>query len=49
LLKFLRLSIIAFVDVTPEETVQKSPFESVKDDESSSVKEKARVPDEVSL
>ncbi|XP_014518692.1 protein TIC 40, chloroplastic [Vigna radiata var. radiata] len=39
---------IAFVDVSPEETVQKSPFESVKDDESSSVKEKARVPDEVS-
>ncbi|XP_027932553.1 protein TIC 40, chloroplastic isoform X2 [Vigna unguiculata] len=36
------------IDVTPEETVQKSPFESVKDDESSSVKEKARVPDEVS-
>ncbi|RDX73757.1 Protein TIC 40, chloroplastic, partial [Mucuna pruriens] len=39
---------IAFVDVSPEETVQKSPFESFKDvDESSSVKE-ARVPDEVS-
>ncbi|KAG2395061.1 Protein TIC 40 [Vigna angularis] len=36
------------IDVSPEETVQKSPFESVKDDESSSVKEKARVPDEVS-
>ncbi|CAJ1960677.1 unnamed protein product [Sphenostylis stenocarpa] len=39
---------IAFVDVSPEETVQKSPFESVKDDESSSVKEETRVPDEVS-
>ncbi|KAK8468671.1 hypothetical protein PHAVU_006G083300 [Phaseolus vulgaris] len=39
---------IAFVDVSPEETVQKSPFESVKDNESSSVKEEARVPDEVS-
>ncbi|KAG4920437.1 hypothetical protein AAZX31_18G048100 [Glycine max] len=38
---------IAFVDVSPEETVQESPFESFKDDESSSVKE-ARVPDEVS-
>ncbi|TKY47309.1 TIC 40 [Spatholobus suberectus] len=39
---------IAFVDVSPEETVQKSPFENFKDvDESSSVKE-ARVPDEVS-
>lgn len=39
---------IAFVDVSPEETAQKSPFENFKDvDESSSVKE-ARVPDEVS-
>lgn len=38
---------IAFVDVSPEETVQESPFESFKDDESSSVKE-AWVPDEVS-
>ncbi|KAG4989545.1 hypothetical protein JHK85_032528 [Glycine max] len=38
---------IAFVDVSPEETVRESPFESFKDDESSSVKE-AWVPDEVS-
>ncbi|KAK7290307.1 hypothetical protein RIF29_04626 [Crotalaria pallida] len=30
---------IGFVDVSPDETVQKSPFESFKDDESSSVKE----------
>ncbi|KAK7305590.1 hypothetical protein VNO77_43496 [Canavalia gladiata] len=39
---------IAFVDVSPEETVQKSHFESFKDvDESSSVKE-AQVPEEAS-
>jgi len=49
LLKFLIFSITAFVDISPEETVQKSPFESVKDDESSSVKEEPRVPDEVSF
>ncbi|XP_061360323.1 protein TIC 40, chloroplastic isoform X2 [Gastrolobium bilobum] len=39
---------IAFVDVSPEETVQKSPFENFKDvDEYSSFKE-ARVPEEAS-
>ncbi|MED6118694.1 Protein TIC 40, chloroplastic [Stylosanthes scabra] len=38
---------MAFVDVSPEETVQKSPFENYKDDESSSSTE-TRVPDEVS-
>ncbi|XP_027334831.1 protein TIC 40, chloroplastic isoform X2 [Abrus precatorius] len=38
---------IAFVDVSPEETEQKSPFESFKDDESNSVKE-AHVPEEAS-
>ncbi|RYR27527.1 hypothetical protein Ahy_B01g051547 [Arachis hypogaea] len=38
---------MAFVDVSPEETVQKSPFETYNDDEASSSKE-ARVPDEVS-
>ncbi|XLS43734.1 hypothetical protein HN51_000599 [Arachis hypogaea] len=38
---------MAFVDVSPEETVQKSPFETYNDDESSSSTE-ARVPDEVS-
>ena len=46
MLKFLKFSITAFVDVSPEETVRESPFESFKDDESSSVKE-AWVPDEV--
>ncbi|XP_019425419.1 PREDICTED: protein TIC 40, chloroplastic-like [Lupinus angustifolius] len=38
---------IAFVDVSPHETVQKSPFESFKDDASSSFKE-ARVTEEAS-
>ncbi|MED6185243.1 Protein TIC 40, chloroplastic [Stylosanthes scabra] len=38
---------MAFVDVSPEETVQKSPFENYKDDESSTSTE-TRVPDEVS-
>ncbi|KAK7301995.1 hypothetical protein RJT34_12872 [Clitoria ternatea] len=38
---------LAFVDVSPEETVQKSPFESYTDDESSLVKEPP-VPEEAS-
>lgn len=41
--------VTGFVDVSPEETVQKSPFESFKDvDDSSSVKE-SWVPKEVSF
>lgn len=44
-----KISITAFVDVSPEETAQKTPFESFKDvDESSSSKE-ARVTEEVSF
>ncbi|KAK7387325.1 hypothetical protein VNO78_28044 [Psophocarpus tetragonolobus] len=39
---------IAFVDVSPEETVPKSPFESFQDDDESSSVNEARVPDEVS-
>ncbi|KAI4306321.1 hypothetical protein L6164_029609 [Bauhinia variegata] len=39
---------IGFVDVSPEETVQKSPFESFKDDVETSSSKEARVPDEVS-
>lgn len=47
--KFLCDLITGFVDVSPEESVQKSPFESFKDvDESSSFKE-ARAPAEVSF
>ena len=42
-----KISFTACVDVSPEETMQKSPFENLKDVESSS--QDARAPSEVSF
>lgn len=44
-----KISLTAFVDVSPEETQQKNPFESFKDDGEPSSAKEIRVPDEVSF
>lgn len=49
LLKFLiKFLLPAFVDVSPEETQEKNPFESFKDASEASSSKETRVPDEVS-